>query len=219
MKLATKEELEGHQNATIRGAIEGTVAGLALALPLGYLANRRWPAFRALPPQLKALAAILIVIPAYSVQAERRGVEFDESTWTGAGAMELRRVRSADEAHWESLSAAGKFKEWAMHNQYKVIVGSWAASMALAGAIVMANRHQTMPQKIVQARMWAQGLTIGVIIGAGVLTQSQRQKQFEERSVDHSWANIIEEQQREDEEVAAHKAQKLEIPAVLKASV
>ena len=68
-----------------------------------------------------------------------------------------------------------------MRNQYKVIVGSWAASMAVAGAIVMANRHQTMPQKIVQARMWAQGLTIGVIIGAGVLTQSQRQKRFEER--------------------------------------
>jgi hypothetical protein len=36
-------------------------------------------------------------------------------------------------------------------------------------------RHQTLPQKIVQVRMWAQGLTIGVLIGAGVLTHSQRQ--------------------------------------------
>ena len=35
--------------------------------------------------------------------------------------------------------------------------------------------------------MWAQGLTIGVIIGAGVLTQSQRQKQFEERVSSYCW--------------------------------
>ncbi|EKM59189.1 uncharacterized protein PHACADRAFT_249462 [Phanerochaete carnosa HHB-10118-sp] len=218
MKLATKEELDGHQNATIRGAIEGVLAGVAIAGPLGYYANKKWPAFRRMPPQLKALAAILIIIPAYSVQAERRGVEFDESTWTGAGAMELRRAKSEEEKHWESLSAVGKFKEWAMHNQYKVIVGSWAASMAVAGVIVMANRHQTMPQKIVQARMWAQGLTIGVIIGAGVLTHGQREKQFQERQVDHSWANIVEETQREEAEEAEHHkaAAKLEIPTTLK---
>lgn len=36
-------------------------------------------------------------------------------------------------------------------------------------------RHQTLPQKIVQVRMWAQGLTIGVLIGAGILTHNQRQ--------------------------------------------
>lgn len=68
-----------------------------------------------------------------------------------------------------------------MKNQYKVIVGSWAVSMGIAGAIVMANKHQTYPQKIVQARMWAQGLTIGVLIGAGVLTQNQRAEAFKDR--------------------------------------
>ena len=33
-----------------------------------------------------------------------------------------------------------------------------------------------MPQKIVQARVWAQGLTIGIIIAAGIITSSQRAK-------------------------------------------
>lgn len=90
-------------------------------------------------------------------------------------------MKTEQEKHWESLGTVDKLKEWAMRNQYKVIVGGWAASMAVAGGIVMANPYQTMPQKIVQARMWAQGLTIGVIIGAGVMTQSQRQRQFENR--------------------------------------
>ena len=37
-------------------------------------------------------------------------------------------------------------------------------------------RYQSSAQKIVQARMWAQGLTIGVLITAGVLTHSQQQE-------------------------------------------
>ena len=73
-----------------------------------------------------------------------------------------------------------------------MIVGSWALSLAVAGAIVSQKRYQTVAQKvddpshfmsgklmgsllqIVQARMWAQGLTVGVVIGAGALTHTQR---------------------------------------------
>lgn len=38
--------------------------------------------------------------------------------------------------------------------------------------------------QIVQARMWAQGLTIGIIIAAGVLMHSQRAKAYDEEE-DH----------------------------------
>ncbi|KAI0774136.1 hypothetical protein C8Q74DRAFT_1368639 [Fomes fomentarius] len=201
--FATEEELAGHHRATVRGAIEGLLGGLAISLPSIWWANRKYPSFRALPPQLKALGIILIVAPTYAIQAERRGVEYDESTWTGAGKALLDREEAANESRWETLSTAQKLKEWAMRNQYKVILGSWAASMAIAGTIVMRNRHQSTPQKVVQARMWAQGLTIGVLIAAGILTQSQRREANENRSVDHSWKNILEEQEREDKEIQA----------------
>lgn len=161
--------------------MEGVAAGFAIVIPAGIIATRRSATFRALPIQLKALAAIIVVVPCYAVQAERRGVEFDESTWTGAGVRELERVKTEEQKHWDALSTSGKLKEWALHNQYKVILGSWAVSMGIAGAIVMANKHQTIPQKVVQARMWAQGLTVGVLIGAGILTHSQRQQSFEHR--------------------------------------
>ncbi|KAI0699818.1 hypothetical protein BC835DRAFT_1304333 [Cytidiella melzeri] len=202
MKFATQEELEGHHRATVRGAIEGVVAGFAVSLPAGFVLNRRWPAFRTLPVQLKSLAAVIVVLPLFAFQAERRGLEFDESTWTGASVRELERVKSEDQLRWEKLSTGEKMREWAMKNQYKVILGSWAVSMGVAGAIVMANKHQTPAQKVVQARMWAQGLTVGVLIGAGVLTHSQREQAFKDRQVDHSWANIIDEQRQEDEEAA-----------------
>lgn len=205
MKFATEEELAAHHAATVRGAIEGILAGLAISLPSMWYANRRWPAFRALPPQLKALGVVLIVAPTYAIQSERRGVEFDESTWTGAGKALLDDKERKEENRWEALSSGEKMKDWAMRNQYKVIVGSWAASMAIAATIVMRNRYQTTPQKIVQARMWAQGLTIGVLIAAGVLTQSQRREAAATRTVDHSWAELLEEQAKEDKELKLHQ--------------
>ena len=91
------------------------------------------------------LGIILVVGPAFAIQAERRGVEFDKSTWTGAGKALLDREEEVTERRWEALSSAGKLKDWAMRNQYKVILGSWAASMAIAGTIVMRNRYVPLP--------------------------------------------------------------------------
>ena len=46
--------------------------------------------------------------------------------------------------------------------------------------------------------MWAQGLTIGVVIAAGLLTHQQRKKAMAERAVDHSWMEMLEEAQRDE---------------------
>ncbi|KAI0772097.1 hypothetical protein BD413DRAFT_612920 [Trametes elegans] len=200
MRLATEEELAGHHAATVRGAIEGILGGLAISLPASWYAQRNWAYYRRLPPHIKALGVILVVGPCYAIQAERRGVQFDKSTWTGVGKAELEREQRAEEENWERLDTKAKLKEWALRNQYKLILGSWAASLAIAGGIVMRDRYQTGPQKIVQARMWAQGLTIGVLIAAGVLTQASRRDAHDNRSVDHSWKNILAEQEKEEQE-------------------
>ena len=51
--------------------------------------------------------------------------------------------------------------------------------------------------------MWAQGLTIGVLIAAGALTHAQRKKALEDGpihhgAVDHSWRDIIEHEEAEN---------------------
>ncbi|KAI0736153.1 hypothetical protein C8Q72DRAFT_803032 [Fomitopsis betulina] len=213
MKFATQEELEGHQRATIRGALEGTAAGLAISLPGSYYLHRRWPYFRSLPIQLKALFCIIVTAPLYAVQAERRGVEFDESTWTGAGKRELDRLEKQEEVRWGQLSADEKLKDWATRNQYKIILGSWAAGMAVAGGLVWRNRQQSATQKIVQVRMWAQGLTIGVLIAAGVLTHAHRQEAAEHRQVDHTWRGMVQEFENEERDRKQYQLMHAPVPA------
>ncbi|KAG2129553.1 uncharacterized protein EDB93DRAFT_1182289 [Suillus bovinus] len=204
MKIVTQEELDGHTSATIRGAAEGALASAAVAIPTSLLLNRRWASFRVLPLPLKVMGTVMLVAPCLCIQAERRGLEFDRAHWTGAGKVELDREAAEEEARWRALTTKEKIGDWATRHQYSIILGSWALSMAVAGGIISRDRHQTLPQKIVQVRMWAQGLTIGVLIGAGILTHNQRQAALQRRPTDHSWQALLAEQAREKEERMVH---------------
>jgi hypothetical protein len=49
-------------------------------------------------------------------------------------------------------------------NRYSIVFGSWVASMGTALGLVGRNPYLTTQQKLVQARVYAQGLTIAVVI-------------------------------------------------------
>jgi hypothetical protein len=53
-----------------------------------------------------------------------------------------------------------------MENRYPIVFGSWLASMGIALGIVSRNPYLSGPQKLVQARVYAQGLTVAVLIAS-----------------------------------------------------
>ncbi|KAH9938286.1 uncharacterized protein B0H18DRAFT_1205552 [Fomitopsis serialis] len=132
MKFATEEELAAHNRATIRGALEGTAAGLALSVPGSIFLHRRWPAYRALPIQLKAMFCIFVTAPLYAIQAERRG------------------VKAQEESRWKRLGTEEKLKDWAVRNHTR---SSWDLGQRYGACwwYCLADRHQSATQKIVQA--------------------------------------------------------------------
>lgn len=80
-QLASKEELDAQQRATIVGGLKGFTGGLAFALPVSYALHRKWPYYRALPPSLKAFGVILVAVPSFVISAEHAGQRFEESRW------------------------------------------------------------------------------------------------------------------------------------------
>jgi hypothetical protein len=52
-------------------------------------------------------------------------------------------------------------------------------------------------EQIVQARMWAQGLTIGILIAAGAMAHSNRTKMKPRAKIDHSWRDIVAAEERD----------------------
>lgn len=141
-----------------KGALEGAVASGILALGGSYYLQRTFTAYRNLPLSLKALGVVIVVAPAITVQAERRSLEFDRGRWyvdfglnpknwfftllfrEGEGLRLLDEKIAADKARWEQMTTEEKLGDWADRHQYSIILGGWASSLALAGAIISRDK-------------------------------------------------------------------------------
>ncbi|KAL8825766.1 MAG: hypothetical protein Q9191_004212 [Dirinaria sp. TL-2023a] len=144
MKILTKEEEQAHYNATLKGGIGGGVVGLALGAVGVYGATVRYPAFRQLTVPLRAFLLT------------------SASTFCDEGYRdETSRARAEAEARKTNYE---KFMSWGKQNRYPIVGASWVVSMAVALGIVGRSPYLSTQQKLVQARVYAQGLTVAVLI-------------------------------------------------------
>lgn len=198
MKLSSERQIEEHAAASRRGAIEGTLASSSVALGASYYLQRRFATYRNLPLSIKALGIVLVTAPCFAIQAERRGLEYERSQWEGEALRVMDERALQVQRRWDALGWKERVSDWAGRHEYSIIMGGWAASLGVAGAIISRNRYQTTAQKVVQARMWAQGLTVGLLVIAGALTHSKRLESLEHRgNMDHSWKDILDQQERD----------------------
>lgn len=102
------------------------------------------------------------------IQADNASRRYDLET------NPLKKQLAEEEKQQAELLAANKdgvtrAKEWATENRYSIVFGAWLASMGASFGIVARNPYLSTAQKIVQARVWAQGLTLAVLLASFAL--------------------------------------------------
>jgi len=136
---------------------------LVVASGLVVLAHRRYQFFHQLTPQLKAFlitsgGTFTGIIAAdhgsRSYEAQRNPLDRQF--------VERERQRQAEENKGKSWTE--RAMDFGRKERYKIVGGSWLASMVAAFALVNRNKYLTGPQKLVQARVYAQFLTVGVLV-------------------------------------------------------
>lgn len=159
-----------HYNAVLRGGIGGGLMGLGFGLGATIILHRRWPFFQHLTLPFKTFfvtssgtAAAIINADRYSraYEAARHGInDFEDATQRAIAEAQAR------------LSAWEKAKNWGREYRYPIVTASWAASMAISLGIVSRDKYLTTAQKLVQARMYAQGLTLLVLVATAAFEVS-----------------------------------------------
>jgi hypothetical protein len=174
MKVITKEEEDAHYAAVVRGGVIGGTVGLGLGAAAVLGASRRWQAFRALTPQFRAfLVSSAATFGAITV-AERHSIAFGKAQNPMNSYKDESQVLA--EAERATETPGQRALEWARQNRYSIVGGSWVASIAAALTIVGRNKYLTTGQKVVHARVYAQGLTIAVLMLTGLLEVSDAKK-------------------------------------------
>jgi len=176
MKILTKEEEREHYHATLKGGTIGGVAGLGLGFAAVYAASARYQFMRQLTLPLKAFLVTSAGTFGGIISADHYSRAY------GAEQNPLDREYRERERQREEIAVAGKSwtqraMEFGKKERYKIVGGSWVASMFAAFAIVNRNKYLTGQQKLVQARVYAQFLTLGVLIASAAFEISDQRKE------------------------------------------
>lgn len=177
MKILTKEEEAAHYRATLKGGTLGGVLGLGAGFAAVALASQRYHFFRTLTLPLKAFLVTssgtfsgIIAADHYSRKYEQERNPLDKEF--------AERRESQREAAAQGKSFTQRATEFAREERYKIVGGSWILSMVAAFSLVNRNKYLTGQQKLVQARVYAQFLTLGVLVASAAfeINDSRNQK-------------------------------------------
>ncbi|KAH7027740.1 mitochondrial hypoxia responsive domain-containing protein, partial [Microdochium trichocladiopsis] len=164
MKVVSKEEEAAHYREVLKGGSIGGFLGLSAGLAGVAIASRRYTAFRQLTIPFRAFLVTSTGTFAAIVNAERYSNDFHKrNNPMNFYKDQAQLAQEAARAQETGLQAA---KEWGRRNRYSIVFASWLASMGIALAMVGRNKYLSTSQKLVQARVYAQGLTLAVLVAS-----------------------------------------------------
>ncbi|KAK0508397.1 hypothetical protein JMJ35_009481 [Cladonia borealis] len=174
MKVLTKEEEQAHYNETLKGGGVGGVVGMTIGVLGVYGAGLRYPAFRHITLPLRAFLVTSSATFGAIVTADHYSRAFEKSRHPEeAYKDDASRLRAQQESQKSSYE---RFMDWGKENRYPIVAGSWVLSMGIALGLVGRSPYLSTQQKLVQARVYAQGLTIAVLIATAAFEVGDRGK-------------------------------------------
>lgn len=165
MKILTKEEEDEHYHAVLKGGLKGGAYGLGIGVASAYLLNHRYPFFRNLTLPLKTFFVTSSATFALIVAADNASRSFETSRYHTNVTFQDSNARLRAENR-NRMTSTEKFMDWGRENRYKIVTASWVASMAGSLALVYRDKYLSRAQKLVQARVYAQGLTLMVLLAS-----------------------------------------------------
>ncbi|GAA5865816.1 hypothetical protein JCM3774_003107 [Rhodotorula dairenensis] len=173
---------QAHYSETVWGGLRGGLAGLAVG-GAGAVALQRAQvqAFTRLTLPLKAFAVTALGTAGFIISADKASREYELRKYAiGSGTALERSAHEGQRLEQQAGIAGGRSHadkpvttreavvEWAKENRWTAVGLTWIGSMAASGAYIAAT-PLSFSQKLVQARMVAQGVTVVALIASAGL--------------------------------------------------
>lgn len=173
MKILSKEEEEAHYAAVVKGGLIGGAVGLGVGIGGVMFASRRYPAFRGLTIPFRTFLVTSTGTFGAIINADRWSMRYQKAqdpmnSYKDSSQRAQQMIR-------ENEGVYDRFMEYGREHRYSIVFVSWVASMGIALAIVGRSPMNTA-NKVVQARMYAQGLTLAVLIVSAMFEMNDAKK-------------------------------------------
>ncbi|KAJ5826726.1 hypothetical protein N7447_003489 [Penicillium robsamsonii] len=175
MKILTKEQEEAHYNSVLKGGTVGGLLGLAGGVAGVLLASRRYHTIRNLTIPMKAFLVTSSGTFTGIIAADHASRVYENEQNAAYQWYENREERLRAE-EIRGLSFVDRATAFARREKYKIITATWVASMVGSFALVSRIPGLSGQQKLVQARVYAQGLTLGVLCASAAFEISDQRR-------------------------------------------
>lgn len=193
MKILNDEERNEHWNIVLVEGAKGCVVGAGCAALLVGAVKRRWPThFTKFNTSLKTAMWAMPTIGMGAFFADDGSWKYDEKMYR---ADYLQTVEQEKLDRWLHLSTGDKAFTLVNDNKYKIVIGAWAASLYGSWHIVNKDKYMTVAQKAVQARVYAQAITVVLLLGTLLLSMHERELAAKEPAPVPEWKRYLAEQE------------------------
>lgn len=183
MKLLTKEEEDAHYAAVLRGGMLGGAIGLAGGAIGNFVLTKRWAFYRTLTVPFRAFFVSSTTTFFAIIYADRYSRAFEKERTAALDYKDTTQRLLAERR--AKMTPGEKMLDWGREHRYPIVTCSWLASMGASLAIVSRNKYLNTGQKLVQARMYAQGLTLAVLVATAALEVSDQRNKKKSGTEEH----------------------------------
>ncbi|OBA24135.1 hypothetical protein METBIDRAFT_30473 [Metschnikowia bicuspidata var. bicuspidata NRRL YB-4993] len=206
MKIIDREEKEAHAAHVMAEGFRGMFYGSIISAGLfAYLKTRHPARFAKFNTSIKACVLIMPTISLAAFYADDGSLEFDKKMYS-AGHTNKQVLEQYRE--WKNMPASDRIVTLLSTHKYKIILASWAASMYGSWKLVNRDKIMTAPQKLVQARMYAQAITVVLLLATMVLAMKEEEVKSHQPAPLPEWRRVL-----IDREAAAMESQREEVTA------
>lgn len=194
MKILEDEERNAHWNTVLIEGAKGTVVGLGLSALLVGAVKRRYPLqYSQFNTSIKAAMWAMPTISVGAFYADEGSVKFDEQMHR---LDYLKKLEDEKLQRWQNLSVSDKAFTMVNDNKYKIIIGAWAASLWGLWTIVNRDKYMTTAQKAVQARVYAQAISVALLVGTLLLSMHEKKLKEQQPAPVPEWKRYLEEHRK-----------------------
>ncbi|QPG72784.1 hypothetical protein FOA43_000086 [Brettanomyces nanus] len=165
MKVISDEELKEHNKWVLQAGLKGAGLGVIISLGIFGLARYKFPT-RVANMTWSVRTGAFVIPPAFciTVNAANASESFGSLKYNDDVALSEARAKENDD--WSAMTGRQKTIQVLNSNKYKIITGLWALSMWGSWKYVSRDKLLSKSQKFYDARMYAQFITIVLLLGS-----------------------------------------------------
>lgn len=195
MKIIDREEKEAHASYVMAEGLRGLFYGSVVLVGLfAYLKTRHTARFARFNTSIKACILTMPTVSLAAFYADEGSVEFDRQMYS-SGHTNKQVLEQYKE--WRNMPTSDKVVTALGTHKYKIIFASWVASMYGSWVFVNRDKVMTAPQKLVQARMYAQAFTIVLLLSTIVLAMKEEEIKKQQPAPLPEWKKVLLEKEAE----------------------